>query len=77
MYDAVVGRRAEAACRAMWSGMLRAVEQVWGDLGRVIMCMSHSPLMLNGPGGLDVDRPPGPLVFRYAGSSLKRLGVMR
>jgi hypothetical protein len=44
--------------------MLEAVVETWGSLDRVIMCMSHNDRMLNGPGGLDFDRPSGKLVFR-------------
>lgn len=38
--------------------------ETWGSLDRVIMCMSHNDRMLNGPGGLDLERPSGKLIFR-------------
>jgi hypothetical protein len=63
-YDIVVGESVLHYQQAMWSGMLEAVQQVWGSLDRVIMCMSHNERMLNGPGGLSSDRPSGDLVFR-------------
>ena len=44
--------------------MLEAVVEVFGSIDRVIMCMAHTERMLNGPGGLDFDRPAGELVFR-------------
>jgi hypothetical protein len=59
---------ARHALAAMWSGALKAVHHVWGDMDRIIMCMSHNERMLNGPGGLDFDRPPGNLVFRFVHS---------
>ncbi len=62
--DAVTSPTALLTQQAMWSGMLAAVIKVWGSLDRVIICMSHNERMLNGPGGLDFDRPPGNLVFR-------------
>ena len=64
-YDQIVGPGAAHIQQAMWTGMLAAVEKVWGATDRVIMCMSHNERMLNGPGGLGVDRPQGDLVFRY------------
>lgn len=56
--------------QAMWSGMLEAVEKVWGSTDRVIMCMSHNERMLNGPGALGADRPKGDLVFRLVAFKL-------
>ena len=44
--------------------MIEAVVHTWGSIDRVIMCMSHNSRMLNGPGGLDFDRPAGLLPFR-------------
>ena len=64
-YDQIVGPGAAHIQQAMWTGMLAAVEKVWGAMDRVIMCMSHNERMLNGPGGLGVDKPQGDLVFRY------------
>jgi hypothetical protein len=63
-YDQITGPGAAHVQQAMWSGMLAAVQEVWGSTDRVIMCMSHNERMLNGPGGLGVDRPGGDLVFR-------------
>ncbi len=62
--DAIVSPTGPHVHQTMWSGMLAAVEKVWGSTDRVIMCMSHNERMLNGPGGLNFDRPPGNLVFR-------------
>ncbi|RSH91823.1 hypothetical protein EHS25_009193 [Saitozyma podzolica] len=63
-YDQITSPTAAHVQQAMWSGMLAAAEKVFGGTDRIIMCMSHNERMLNGPGGLDVDRPPGNLVFR-------------
>lgn len=57
--------------QSMWSGMLAAVQSVWGSIDRSINCMSHNERMLNGPGGLDFDRPTGNLVFRYVPSQIR------
>ena len=62
--DELLGPRALITAEAMWSGMLQEVVHTWGSTDRVIMCMSHNERMLNGPGGLDFDRPAGELVFR-------------
>ncbi|KAL7418491.1 hypothetical protein Q5752_006949 [Cryptotrichosporon argae] len=64
IYDGPVGPGAARAHQAMWSGMLDAAEAVFGTTDSIIMCMSHNERMLNGPGGLDFDRPGGDLVFR-------------
>ncbi|ORX40659.1 glycoside hydrolase superfamily [Kockovaella imperatae] len=63
-YDMFTGAGCIAAAQAMWRGMLEAVVEIFGSVDRVIMCMSHNERMLNGPGGLDFDRPAGELVFR-------------
>ena len=62
--DTIRGNDFPDAVGAMWKGMLEAAVHTWGDIDRVIMCMSHNERMLNGPGGLDFDRPHGDLVFR-------------
>ncbi|WVW81834.1 hypothetical protein I302_103831 [Kwoniella bestiolae CBS 10118] len=51
------------AQQSLWSGMLEAAQEHFGIRG-VIMCMANNERMLNGPGGLEVDRPKGDLVFR-------------
>ncbi|RXK35088.1 hypothetical protein M231_07640 [Tremella mesenterica] len=63
-YDQITGPGSSETQQAMWSGMLSAVDKVWGGMDRVIMCMAHNDRLLNGPGGLDFARPPGNLVFR-------------
>jgi hypothetical protein len=64
-YDGTVGDLESLHTRqAMWTGMLDAVVATWGSTDRDIMCMAHHERMLNGPGGLGVDRPPGNLIFR-------------
>lgn len=63
-YDIVTGDEALHFQQAMWGALLEAVEKVWASTDRVIMCMSHNERMLNGPGGLDCERPAGNLVFR-------------
>lgn len=66
----MTGEGALAIQQAMWSGMLEAVETVWGSTDRVIMCMSHNERMFNGPGGLGAQRPKGDLVFRSVRTSV-------
>lgn len=65
-YDMITGPGTLHIQQAMWSGMLGAVEEIWGSIDRVIMCMSHNERMLNGPGGLGAERPKGDLIFRSA-----------
>ena len=60
----LLGREAEEAQTAMWTGMINAARFIWGSLDRIIMCMSHNERMLNGPGGLDFGRVRGNLIFR-------------
>ena len=40
------------------------------------MCMSHNERMLNGPGGLDFDRPAGNLIFRSVRSDTPNTVLM-
>ncbi|WWC99207.1 hypothetical protein V866_006102 [Kwoniella sp. B9012] len=51
------------AQQSLWSTMLDSAQNHFGIQG-VIMCMAQNERMLNGPGGLDFDRPKGDLVFR-------------
>ncbi|KAK8845598.1 hypothetical protein IAR55_006314 [Kwoniella newhampshirensis] len=62
-HETPVGPGALHIHQALWSGMLDALSKTWGTEA-VIMCMSHNERMLNGPGGLDFDRPGGDLLFR-------------
>ncbi|WRT63802.1 uncharacterized protein IL334_000727 [Kwoniella shivajii] len=49
--------------RSLFLGCMKAVEKVFG-LNAVIVCMAHNERMLNGPGGLNFDRPSDNLIFR-------------
>ncbi|KAK6905258.1 hypothetical protein I204_08086 [Kwoniella mangroviensis CBS 8886] len=51
------------AQQSLWSTMLDSAQSHFGIRG-VIMCMAQNERMLNGPGGLNFDRPKGDLVFR-------------
>ncbi|WVQ62683.1 uncharacterized protein L199_000831 [Kwoniella botswanensis] len=51
------------AQQSLWSTMLDSAQNHFGIQG-IIMCMAQNERMLNGPGGLDFDRPKGDLVFR-------------
>ncbi|KAK1920598.1 hypothetical protein DB88DRAFT_520590 [Papiliotrema laurentii] len=57
-YAQITGPGSAHVQQAMWSGMMEAVERVWGGTDRVIMCMSHNERMLNGPGGISDDFNP-------------------
>jgi hypothetical protein len=76
-YDQITSPTAAHVQQAMWSGMLAAAEKVFGGTDRLIMCMSHNERMMNGPGGLDVDRPPGNLVFRWVHTSICCCAIIR
>ncbi|OCF40744.1 hypothetical protein I317_05439 [Kwoniella heveanensis CBS 569] len=62
-HETAIGQEARHIQQALWSGMLAALHDTW-DTQSIIMCMSHNERMLNGPGGLNFDRPAGKLVFR-------------